>query len=358
MAETHLEVSKVWIDEGCIVCDLCESIVPTVFDVQDETCVIRPDAQASASTQPLTPGILEAAEDCPVDVIKFETIEVEGPEPEAWSAVEEEAAPGAPATGGGGGAKKGWTPPQGPPDPIWSELLATAQTSGSRSAGGDTGIAQPAQAPASVIAAALPRNAPPDATIAAMAGSGYAKPTATTDQNIRDRASGTTRRQAITIGTAASVGILAVAWGNIFAFVQTCGAGFQSFLVPKATLEKPSIFRAGKLSHYPDPGVYEQFKDSNKVWIVRNNDGELYALSTICTHLGCIPNWLNADKKFKCPCHGSGFYQSGINFEGPAPRPLERLKITLDGDNLTVDKSIKFRQELGQWTMPDSSIPV
>lgn len=62
----NFEVSKVWIDPGCIVCDACEGIYPEVFDVQDETCVIRPDA-------PLTNGLLiqEAAEACPVEVIKF-----------------------------------------------------------------------------------------------------------------------------------------------------------------------------------------------------------------------------------------------------------------------------------------------
>lgn len=355
MAETHLEVSKVWIDEGCIVCDLCESMVPTVFDVQDETCVIRPDAQSPTATGPLTPGIIEAAEDCPVDVIKFDTIEVQGPEPEAWSVVEE-TAPGAAAGGGGGGAKKGWSPPEGQPDPIWAKLLDTAQTSGSRSSGGDIGVSRSAQAPASAIAAALPKNAPPDATIAAMAGSGYAKPVNTTGQNIREKADGLTRRTALALGSGA--GALAVGWSMIAAFGATVGGGLQSFMVPKATLEKPSIFRAGMLSDYPEPGVYEKFKDTNNTWIVRDADGQLFALSTICTHLGCIPNWLNADKKFKCPCHGSGFYENGVNFEGPAPRPLERLKVTVDGQNLIVDKSVKFRQELGQWTAPDSFISV
>ena len=357
MAETHLEVSKVWIDEGCIVCDLCESMVPSVFDVQDETCFIRPEAISPTATQPLTPGIIEAAEDCPVDVIKFDTVEVEGPEPEAWAAAEEEATPGAAGGGGGGGGKKGWTPPAGVPDPIWAKLLDTAQTSGSRSAGGETGIARSAQAPASAVAAALPKNAPPDAILAAMAGSGYAKPVPTTGQNIRDKAEAISRRDAIVFGGGATAA-LAVGWAMIAAFGATVGGGIQSFMVPKATLEKPSIFRAGKLGDYPEPGVYEKFKDSNNAWIVRDEDGQLFALSTICTHLGCIPNWLNADKKFKCPCHGSGFYQDGVNFEGPAPRPLERLKVTIDGDNLVVDKSVKFRQELGQWGAPDSFIAV
>ena len=63
----------------------------------------------------------------------------------------------------------------------------------------------------------------------------------------------------------------------------------------------------------------------------------------MCTHLGCTPRWLVAENKFKCPCHGSGFHKNGINFEGPAPRPLERFKITLAEDGqLVVDKSVKL----------------
>ena len=46
----------------------------------------------------------------------------------------------------------------------------------------------------------------------------------------------------------------------------------------------------------------------------------------VCTHLGCTPNWLEAEQKFKCPCHGSGFYKDGINFEGPAPAAAGALR--------------------------------
>lgn len=66
----------------------------------------------------------------------------------------------------------------------------------------------------------------------------------------------------------------------------------------------------------------------------------LYALFAKCTHLGCTPRWLPAENKFKCPCHGSGFYKDGTNFEGPAPRPLDRFKIELAEDGqLVVDKA-------------------
>jgi cytochrome b6-f complex iron-sulfur subunit len=81
----------------------------------------------------------------------------------------------------------------------------------------------------------------------------------------------------------------------------------------------------------------------------------IYALSTVCTHLGCTPNWLEAEQKFKCPCHGSGYYKSGINFEGPTPRPLERFAISLaDDGQILVDKSRKFQYEKGEWDNPAS----
>lgn len=66
-AVVNFDVKKVWIEPGCIVCDACATIIPEVFDVQETTCVIKPGA-------PLTDGlrIKEAAEACPVEVIKFE----------------------------------------------------------------------------------------------------------------------------------------------------------------------------------------------------------------------------------------------------------------------------------------------
>jgi cytochrome b6-f complex iron-sulfur subunit len=66
-----------------------------------------------------------------------------------------------------------------------------------------------------------------------------------------------------------------------------------------------------------------------------------------------------AEAKFKCPCHGSGFRPSGINFEGPAPRPLERARIVLAEDGqILVDKSRKFQQELGQWLDPEAFLAI
>lgn len=359
MAETHQEVVKVWIAPGCIVCDACETDCPEVFDVTEETCLIRPEAQKPEFTKPLTPSIIVAAEGCPVDVIKFETVEVEGPEP--WAGQEEEAAAAAPAGGGGAAKAKAADPiPEGPPDPKWAGLLEHSHTSGSRSAGGATVTVRPsAKATAEIVGKAMPKDSPPDAMAAAAVGTGFVRPRPTVKERIRERsdaraaAKASDRRGFI----AMLVAVGTSGWTYLAATGAVAGGAFQAFLVPRLIKEPPSQFRAGKLSDYPDDGVYENFKGTQQVWIVRRK-GKLFALSTICTHLGCIPNWLTNDAKFKCPCHGSGFYMDGVNFEGPAPRPLERHRIYLEGDTVMVDKSQKYRQELNQWGLPGSEILV
>lgn len=135
------------------------------------------------------------------------------------------------------------------------------------------------------------------------------------------------------------------------------------FMMPNTVLELPSKFKVGSMGDYPLGTVSEKYKASRGVWIVHTDsyDGRniLYALSSVCTHLGCTPNWLDAEQKFKCPCHGSGFYINGVNFEGPAPRPLERvgLRVSEDGQ-LEVDKSVKFQEELGQWSDDKSFVQI
>jgi len=123
------------------------------------------------------------------------------------------------------------------------------------------------------------------------------------------------------------------------------------FLFPNVLFEKPSAFRAGPPADFA-PGVDERFKDTQSVWIVKSTDG-IFALSTVCTHLGCTPNWLASENKFKCPCHGSGYRMSGLHFEGPAPRPLERFAISVDETgSIKIDKSKAIRFAT-QWNDPD-----
>jgi len=153
--------------------------------------------------------------------------------------------------------------------------------------------------------------------------------------------------------------LLGASWIS-FSFSALVGTVFYivRYLFPNVTYEPPLQFKAGNPGDYAIGRVDERFKESFGVWVVRNEEG-IYALSTTCTHLGCTPNWLENEQKFKCPCHGSGFRKTGINFEGPAPRPLERYRITQAADGqVLVDKSQKFQEEKGEWDKPESFLYV
>jgi len=149
---------------------------------------------------------------------------------------------------------------------------------------------------------------------------------------------------------------LTLGWAAFAAIVAGYGTLMMRYLFPNVLFEPKQSFIAGRIDDFVIGEVNERFKERFGVWIVRDQE-KIFALSTVCTHLGCTPNWLESEGKYKCPCHGSGFYKNGINFEGPAPRPLERFKITLNDDGeIVVDKSKKFQQEKGEWTDPESFI--
>src|SRR5881397_690549 len=158
---------------------------------------------------------------------------------------------------------------------------------------------------------------------------------------------GVTRRSTLKWMTVAWIGFAAATVAGLTATMR--------FMFPNVLFEPPTVFKADLPDSYKPGEVDERFKEKYGVWIIRTEDNIMYALIAICTHLGCPPNWLAAEQKFKCPCHGSGYYKSGINFEGPTPRPLERAKITMGEDGqIIVDKSRKFQWEKGEWTDPDS----
>ena len=136
-------------------------------------------------------------------------------------------------------------------------------------------------------------------------------------------------------------------WGCFGIFTGFSLLGFLRSAFPRVLFQPPATFKAGFPSDYAVGEVSEKYKQEQRVWIVREEEG-IYAIFAKCTHLGCTPRWLAAENKFKCPCHGSGFYKSGLNFEGPAPRPLDRLKVTVGDDGqLVIDKSKTLRMEAG-----------
>lgn len=146
------------------------------------------------------------------------------------------------------------------------------------------------------------------------------------------------------------------AWGGVLAFLATISVAFLRFMFPRVLFEPSPRFSAGSPETYQPGAVDTRFIQSQRVWIVRYEDETFFAMLAICTHLGCTPNWIPADRKYKCPCHGSGYYMSGFNYEGPAPRPMDRVQITLSPEgNLLVDKSIVYSMKPG--ADPDEQYP-
>ncbi len=150
-------------------------------------------------------------------------------------------------------------------------------------------------------------------------------------------------------------------WLSFLGFLGISTLGALRMMFPRILFERPPQFKAGHTADYVAGQVNERYKDTERVWIIRDTE-KIIALSATCTHLGCTPRWLNAENKFKCPCHGSGFRGlptaiTGINYEGPAPRALDRFRITVDENgDIVVDKSVKFLYEKGEWDKPGSFI--
>lgn len=129
------------------------------------------------------------------------------------------------------------------------------------------------------------------------------------------------------------------AWAAFATFLGASAAAMGRFFYPNVLYESPQIFKAGKPEDYP-LGVSTKLMKEQKVWIVKT-EKVLYALWGRCTHLGCTPNWFDAEKRFKCPCHGSNFTTEGDVIAGPAPKPLNRCAVALlPTGEILVDKSV------------------
>ncbi len=122
--------------------------------------------------------------------------------------------------------------------------------------------------------------------------------------------------------------------------VAVAGSGVATldFLKPKVLFEPPTRFRAGSPLDYPEGVV--RFNKQQKAYVL-GAPGGVYALSAVCTHLGCITRFLSDEKCIACPCHGSRFDLEGNVIQGPAPRPLQWLEVQVDATGiLLVDTSV------------------
>ena len=108
------------------------------------------------------------------------------------------------------------------------------------------------------------------------------------------------------------------------------------YLFPNVLYEPPSRFPVGLPEAFP-PGS-ATFLPEARLFIFNGSEG-FYAISSICTHLGCNVRWQASQERFACPCHGSVFDGLGRVVQGPAPRPLPWFGLSLSSHGeLVVDE--------------------
>ncbi len=138
-----------------------------------------------------------------------------------------------------------------------------------------------------------------------------------------------------------------IVWASIAGFLVTSFLMFLRFFLPRAIFEPSNTFRVGFPGDY-GIGVDTKWQQLYRIWVVRNTE-RLFVITAVCTHLGCTPDWKESENKFKCPCHGSGYDSEGVNFEGPAPRPMDRAHVELDAEGqILVNKDRVYKWEKGK----------
>jgi cytochrome b6-f complex iron-sulfur subunit len=232
----------------------------------------------------------------------------------------------------------------------------------------------PAAAPAAAPVAAAATAAPPRPAVAprVAAAAAPAQATAVARQGTAVRYVGTPAvgtSKAAAAGGVASVGPedndidqqrRRFVWSCVAAFLGAWLIAFFRFFLPRTLFEPSTVFKVGPPSDYA-LGIDEKWLQKYRIWVDRRPD-RLFIIYARCTHLGCTPDWKPAEHKFKCPCHGSGYDDEGINFEGPAPRPMDRAHIEIAPDGqILVDTSHLYSWPKGQpsqFNDPGAYIPV
>lgn len=150
-------------------------------------------------------------------------------------------------------------------------------------------------------------------------------------------------------------------WTFIWGYLGVNFLMFLRYFFPRALFEPSTIFSVGFPSGF-SLGIDQGFLQAHRVWVVRE-PGRLFVIFAQCTHLGCTPDWEAAQNIFHCPCHGSEYDSEGINFAGPAPRPMDRCHVELDpSGKIVVDTSQRYIMNpasgVNQFNEPGSYINV
>lgn len=131
---------------------------------------------------------------------------------------------------------------------------------------------------------------------------------------------------------------LTYAWGGLLGLVTVQSAvGLFFFMMPRFKEgEFGGIFRVPE-SALPATDAPPDPDPAGKFWLVNTTDNGPVALYMVCTHLGCLYKWEQANNRFECPCHGSKFTREGYYIEGPAPRSLDRFEVTIENGEVLIN---------------------
>ena len=89
------------------------------------------------------------------------------------------------------------------------------------------------------------------------------------------------------------------------------------------------------------PNSIGKFSWGNKPGILKKSEeGSFQAFIAVCTHLDCNVTYIPSKKKFYCACHEGWYDENGRNIKGPPPRPLRRLIVNIEGDDLIIKKEV------------------
>jgi cytochrome b6-f complex iron-sulfur subunit len=136
---------------------------------------------------------------------------------------------------------------------------------------------------------------------------------------------------------------LTYAWGGALGLLALQGGvGLFQFMMPRFKAgEFGGVFFIGPESSLPPTDAAPEAFVTGKFWLVNTTDVGPKALYMVCTHLGCLYKWEQANNRFECPCHGSKFNREGYYIEGPAPRSLDTFLVTIEAGEVSVDTGKK-----------------
>lgn len=144
--------------------------------------------------------------------------------------------------------------------------------------------------------------------------------------------------QALTVSTPSRREFLYYIWmASLVLLLGEAGAGILWFAYPRfkeGTFGGTFALGPGEV---PGAGEAPNSKPAGRFHISHLGDDSLVVLYGVCTHLGCLPSWVEANTRFECPCHGSKFELDGKYIEGPAPRSLDRFVTTIYFEDGTVE---------------------